>query len=71
MVDNAVDKNRYLIDNFDILETISIGSLSQCFKLRGKTSGANYLLKVNRKVKYGSKKKSVYNLFIKYKSIVS
>lgn len=33
------DKNRYLIDNFDILETISIGSLSQCYKLRGKISG--------------------------------
>ena len=28
MGENAVDRNRYLIDNFDILETVSIGSLS-------------------------------------------
>ena len=28
VTENAIDKNRYLIDNFDILETISIGSLS-------------------------------------------
>jgi hypothetical protein len=60
MSENAQDKNRYLIDNFDILETISIGSLSTCYKLRGKTSGASYLLKVTRKIKYGSKKRSVY-----------
>ena len=70
MTENAQDKNRYLIDNFDILETISIGSLSSCYKLRGKTSGASYLLKVTRKIKYGSKKRSVYTYFMKYKSIV-
>jgi hypothetical protein len=69
--ENAIDKNKFLIENFDIFETVSVGSLSQCFKVRGKTSGANYLLKVTRKVKYGSKKKSVYSLFMKYKSIVS
>lgn len=28
VIDNALDKNRYLIDNFEVLETVAIGSLS-------------------------------------------
>jgi hypothetical protein len=28
MGDNSVERNRYMIDNFDIIEMVSIGSLS-------------------------------------------
>lgn len=53
LTDNGIDRNRYLIDNFEVLDFVSVGSLSHSIKLRGKTSGALYLLKVIRKLKYG------------------
>ena len=45
LTDNAVDRNRYLIENFELLELMSVGSLSYSYKLRGKTTGAFYLMK--------------------------
>lgn len=53
VTDNALDRNRYLIDNFEMVEYISMGSLSYTYKLRGKTTGAYYAMKCIRKLKYG------------------
>ncbi|CDW88098.1 protein kinase domain containing protein [Stylonychia lemnae] len=71
LADTVLDRNRFLIDNFEVLEFLSVGSLSHSIKLRGKTSGALYLLKVIRKLKYGKQQKKAHAYFLKYKAVVS
>lgn len=53
LTDNALDRNRFLIDNFDLVEFNNLGPLSYQVKLRGKTTGTIYLMKCIRKIKYG------------------
>jgi hypothetical protein len=65
------ERNRYLVDNFEIIDYEGVGSLSFSIKIKGKVSGVFYLLKVIRKLKYGKYQKRAYNYFVKYKAIVS
>jgi hypothetical protein len=53
LTDHALDRNRYLYENFEFIDFTSIGSLSNSMKLKGRTTGTYYLLKCVRKLKYG------------------
>ena len=67
LTDNAIDRNRFLIDNFDMVEFNNLGPLSYQLKLRGKTTGTLYLMKCIRKIKYGKFQKKAHAYFSRYK----
>lgn len=57
---NIADRNRYLNENFEFIEYISVGSLSCSIKIRGKTTGTLYLLKCVRKLKFRNQHKKAH-----------
>lgn len=65
--DNNQDKARQFLDNYDIIEGISIGAHSVSWKVKSRITGGYLCLKIIRKQKYSRHWKKVMTLFGKYK----
>ena len=68
---NAADRNKFLIENFEFIEFVSVGSLSCSLKIKGKTTGSYFLLKCLRKIKFRNLHKKAHQNYLKFKAVVS
>jgi hypothetical protein len=71
ITDNNQDKSRQFMENYDLVEGMSIGAHSFIWKVKSRVTSQFFCLKIIKKQKYGRHWRKVMQLFTKYKTIVS
>ncbi len=53
LTDNQAERNRFMIENYDVIDILATGAFTYRLKVRYKVTGVAYQMKIQRKVKYG------------------
>lgn len=69
LTDNNQDRGKQFVENYQIIEPISIGAHSTIWKIRSRLTQQNFILKMIKKFKYGRHWRKVLPAFSKYKKI--
>jgi hypothetical protein len=70
ITDNNQDRSRQFMENYDLVEGMSIGAHSFIWKVKSRVTSQFFCLKIIKKQKYGRHWRKVMQLFAKYKNIV-
>lgn len=67
--ENNNDKSKQFVENYDIIEPMSVGAHSTIWKVRSRITGQFFVLKIIKKIKYGRHWRKLLTHFQKYKLI--
>jgi len=67
--ENNQEKCKHFVDNYDMIELLSVGAHSVIWKVRSRITGQFFVLKIVKKIKYGRHWRKLLPHFQKYKTI--